>query len=286
MVPHLGRAVAHVKARLHGSLGVDVDALATQSGHRWRRRTLTPGVTVWIFFLQILNGNLAMSGLARLHPAGFAASSYCKARMRLPIALFTRLFDTVSRAAGAIGEQCQDSLLNGRRVLLADGTTFSVPDTPKLRRKFGYPSGQRPGIGFPMSRLLGVIDAMTGTLLLAMGCPLFTHEARESLALHSLLKRGDVLVADRGFCSYLEHRDLLQSTQDAREDERAEEPDRRGNHQGTDHVPDRLEPGADDDGTLRPTRQGQRLAGELPRRGAMPVRDHAAAGGEGGETAD
>ena len=28
-----------------------------------------------------------------------------------------------------------------------------------------------------MSRLLGVIDAMTGTLLMAMGCPLFTHEA-------------------------------------------------------------------------------------------------------------
>jgi hypothetical protein len=204
MVPHLGRAVAHVKARLHGSLGVDVDALATQSGHRWRKRTLTPGVVVWIFFLQILNGNLAMSGLGRLHRTGFAASSYCKARMRLPMELFTRLFDTVSRAAGAIGEQCQDSLLNGRRVLLADGTTFSMSDTPKLRRQFAYPPGQRPGIGFPMSRLLGVIDAMTGTILVAMGCPLFTHEARESLALHSSLRRGDVLVADRGFCSYLQ----------------------------------------------------------------------------------
>jgi hypothetical protein len=126
----------------------------------------------------------------------------------LPLALFAQLFDVVAqqvtRATRMNDPLDAAPLLNGRRVLLGDATTFSTPDTPALREHFGYPPGQRQGCGFPVAKLLGVIDAMTGAVMMALCCPLFTHEAREMLSLHPLLRKGDCLVADRGFCSYVQ----------------------------------------------------------------------------------
>jgi hypothetical protein len=115
--------------------------------------------------------------------------------------LFASLFDAVSQAAQT-RTGSREGLLHGRRVLVADATSFSMPDTPALRQHFGYPPGQREGCGFPVGKLLGVIDALTGVMRVAMGGPLFSHEAREMFALHPLLRQGDVLVADRAFCSY------------------------------------------------------------------------------------
>jgi hypothetical protein len=202
MANDLRAALTHVKAQVQSRLPVDVDDLARQVGHHWRERKLTPSVTIWLFMLQILNGNIAMTALNHLGAMVMQASSYCAARARLPMELFTRLFDEVSRAAGVQAAFSGQGLLNGRRVLLADATCFSMPDTPALRKHFFYPPGQEEGCGFPMSRLLGVVDAMTGAFMVATACPLFSHEAREALSLHPLLRRGDVLVADRAFCSY------------------------------------------------------------------------------------
>ena len=203
MARHLRAAINQVKRRAQRRLPVDVDQLAREQGHVWRDRTLTPAVTVWLFLLQVLNGNCAINALR--HVAGgiaMQASSYCAARQRLPLTLFAALFDAMSQAASS-SSSSSSSLLNGnRRVLLADVTSCSMPDTPALRAHFGYPPGQLDGLGFPMGKLLGVIDAMTGCVLMALGCPLFSHEAREMLSLHPLLRRGDVLIADRGFCSY------------------------------------------------------------------------------------
>jgi len=189
MAHHVRVALAHVKARMTQRFPVDVDELARAIDHRWRERTLTPAMTIWFFALQILNGNCAINALRHLGNLPTQASSYCTARMKLPLALFARLFDAISRMAASADRGV--TLLNGRRVLLADATSFSMPDTPELRDHFGYPSGQRVGCGFPVAKLLGVIDAFSGAVLVAMGCPLFTHEAREMLALHPLLrKRG------------------------------------------------------------------------------------------------
>ena len=205
MARHLRAAIAQVKAQAGPqlSLPLDVDQVARDVGHRWRERKLTPAVTVALFLIQVLHGNVAMTALRHLGGIAVDASSYCTARARLPLALFAALFDAVAALAGdAAAASSHATLLDGRRVLIADVTTFSTPDDPRLRDHFSYPPGPREGCGFPVGRLLGVIDAMTGAVVAALGCPLFTHEAREMLALHPLLKKGDVLVADRGFCSY------------------------------------------------------------------------------------
>lgn len=209
MARHLRRELAQVKAQVAGQLpiDVDVDQLAADVGHRWRERQLTPAVTVRLFLLQVLHGNVAITALRHLASMAMQASSYCAARARLPLELFAQLFDAVARQAAQVTRTDHadieaSTLLNGRRVLLADATTFCTPDTRALRDHFGYPAGQRAGCGFPVGKLLGVIDALSGAIQVALVCPLFTHEAREMLTLHPLLKKGDVLVADRAFCSY------------------------------------------------------------------------------------
>lgn len=219
MAHHVRCALAHVKAQVAGQLPVDVDQLARDVGHDWRERQLTPAVTVRLFLLQILHGNVAITALRHLGQMTATASSYCEARVRLPLALFAQLFDAVAQRVSSATRMSPDAdaatLLNGRRVLLGDATTFSTPDTRELRDHFGYPPGQRDGCGFPVAKLLGVIDALTGAIVVAMGCPLFSHEAREMLSLHPLLRKGDILVADRAFCSYVQIALLLRGGVDA-----------------------------------------------------------------------
>lgn len=217
MAADLRVAVSQVKAQARLRLPADVDALAAQVGHRWRQRKLTPAVTVWLFLLQVLHGNCAITALRHLGAITTTASSYCAARARLPLALFTQLFDAVAAmaAADAVASDAVNMLPTARRVLLGDSTTFSTFDNEKLRSHFRYPPDQRSGCGFPVGKLLAVIDAATGCALMAMGCPLFAHEARSMLELHPLLRRGDILVADRAFCSYLQIALLLRGGVDA-----------------------------------------------------------------------
>jgi hypothetical protein len=77
-----------------------------------------------------------------------------------------------------------------------------MPDTPALQDAFGQSTEQRPGCGFPIARLLGLFHAGTGVLLKLVVAPLLTHDLAQVQAVHSTLQPGDVLVADRGLCSY------------------------------------------------------------------------------------
>src|SRR6185503_10407926 len=134
MADHLRGALTRAKVQVSGQLPVDVDQLAREAGHEWRERLLSPAVTVRLFLLQIFNGNVAITALRHVGQMTATASSYCEARARLPLTLFTRLFDAVARQAADVMAGSPDggggaaaataTLLNGRRVLLGDATTF------------------------------------------------------------------------------------------------------------------------------------------------------------------
>ena len=53
-----------------------------------------------------------------------------------------------------------------------------------------------------MAHLLGLFHAGTGVLLKLVVAPLLTHDLAHVQAVHPSLQAGDVLVADRGLCSY------------------------------------------------------------------------------------
>jgi hypothetical protein len=77
-----------------------------------------------------------------------------------------------------------------------------MPDTPALQAQFGQPGNQKPGCGFPVASIFVLFHAGTGLLLGALAAPLRTHEMAHIEFLHTILQLGDVLVADRGFCSF------------------------------------------------------------------------------------
>src|SRR5499426_2478555 len=53
-----------------------------------------------------------------------------------------------------------------------------------------------------MAHLLGLFHAGTGLLLPRVVAPLLTHDLAQVQKVHPTLQPGDVLVADRGLCSY------------------------------------------------------------------------------------
>jgi hypothetical protein len=177
-----------------------VDQLCDEIGHQWRDRLLTPLVTIRLFILQIVHGNTAIVHLPRLAGFWFSSGSYTEARTRLPLELLRSLLrDMHTWAADRVDEGLPPLL--GQRVLSVDGSSGSMPDTPELCQRFGLPSGQKPGVGYPMARIMGLLQAATGMFLELLALPLFTHDMRGAIALHPMLRAGDILLGDRAFCS-------------------------------------------------------------------------------------
>jgi hypothetical protein len=159
-----------------------------------------------LFLNQILHGNTAINHLVRISGLGFTGSAYCQARSRLPLALFQEL---LRRVAARIRPEIDDTgKWHGHRVFVADGSSFSMPDVPELHEHFGQPSNQRPGCGFPVAHLLALFHVGTGMLLEVLTAPLCTHDMSGVARIHPQLRKDDVLLGDRGFCSFA-HRALL-----------------------------------------------------------------------------
>jgi Transposase DDE domain len=166
----------------------------------WRDRLLNPVITVQLFLLQILHGNTACRHLPHLAGFYFSASAYCQARAKLPIRVLEYLLER-------FGQSTQSTIAAegrwyGHRTFFVDGSGCSMPDTPVLQEEFGQPSEQRPGCGFPVARLLALFHAGTGLLTQLISAPLLTHDLAHVQHVHPALATGDVLVADRGLCSY------------------------------------------------------------------------------------
>jgi hypothetical protein len=175
-----------------------------QAGHQWRKRKLGPVQTVHLFIVQVLWFNTAMTHLRHIADGALKAPAYCKARMRLPLLVLQSLLRkssqamrrTVEHNAGELARWC------GLRALLVDGSSTIAPDTPSSQKAFGQPKGCKQGCGFPVPKVLGLFDAFSGLIVELLGFPLYTHEQSKVWMLHPLLGSGDLLVGDRGFCSF------------------------------------------------------------------------------------
>jgi hypothetical protein len=177
-----------------------IEQLCQELGYVWRERTLGPVVTIHAFLIQVLHGNTACDHLPHLMGKRFSGEAYAQARARLPLALFERLLAAVCQSL----QSCRDEAERwcGLRVWMTDGSGCSMPDTDELQRAFGQPGGQKPGCGFPVAHLLTLFHAGTGLLQKVIVSPLRTHDLKHASRMHSELAPGDVLVGDRGFCSF------------------------------------------------------------------------------------
>jgi hypothetical protein len=171
------------------------------AGMKWYESALNPVVTIQIFFVQILHGNTACEHLTHLTGVSFTAAAYCKARMRVDLEVLHLL---LQRCVDALQQEtfCAARWL-GHRVFQVDGSSFSMPDTPQLQAHFGQPGGQQSGCGFPVAHWLVMLHAGTGMITKMLTAPLRTHDMAGVAEVHPELRGGDILVADRGFCSYV-----------------------------------------------------------------------------------
>jgi len=171
-------------------------------GHAWRECVLTPSAIIHVFILQVIHGNTALTHLRRLSRLELTAQAFCDARKRLPLAVFRRLLQRIVPALRD-GQDSSVLWLGKHRTFGTDGSNFSMPDTPELQRAFGQPGNQRPGCGFPVAHFLAMFDAGTGFLLDVLPYPLRTSDFSKVAEIHPGLRAGDVLVGDRGFCSFV-----------------------------------------------------------------------------------
>jgi hypothetical protein len=202
MVPNITAILQRLTGEWAALLRPDaILAACSEVGYTgWRDRVLTPVTTMQLFVLQILHGNTACSHLPHLSGMRFTAAAYCQARARLPLRFFALLLERFNRAVQR--SAVDDGRWHGHRTFLVDGSACSMPDTPALQDAFGQSTEQRPGCGFPVAHLLGLFHADTGVLLRLVVAPLLTHDLAHVQAVHPSLQPGDVLVADRGLCSY------------------------------------------------------------------------------------
>lgn len=200
------------------SLVIDPEVVAVacrEAKHAWRERTLDPVRTLGAFAAQITHGNTAIAHLTRLCGGDFGESAYCKARRRLPLAVFRTLLRTATGTLRAAGESSHKDVSTpgtpatpgtgtwkGHRTLLLDGTGCDMPDTPALQEHFGQSSFSKPGCGFPIASVLALFDAPSLMLLDLVISPLGTSDLARTPLVHEHVRPGDAVVGDRAFSAY------------------------------------------------------------------------------------
>lgn len=179
------------------------------SGLFSRRRLFSKENTFWGFFTQVLDADGGCQEVVRKFQAFAAAkamaapssstAAYCKARKHL---VPSCLQSILAHTAAALQQHADTGRLNGRRVVVVDGTGVSMPDTEANQQSWPQQSQQKPGCGFPQARLCACFCLQTGALLsYQMG-----HRKIQELPLlrqqWDTFRPGDIFLGDKGFCSY------------------------------------------------------------------------------------
>jgi Transposase DDE domain len=184
-------------------------------GLDYRHSLYTPAVTLALFVGQAVDPDPSLRQavvrlLAQRQEQGLPLCSadtggYAKARQRLPEELLAELTRTVGQRV--MRDAPSRWLWRGRPVKVVDGSTVSMPDTPANQQIYPQPNCQRPGVGFPLLRLVVLFSLSAGTVLDCAFGPYQGKETGETAlfrTLHARLQRGDILLADRYYCSYFE----------------------------------------------------------------------------------
>ncbi len=178
-----------------------------------RERLFPPTETLSMFLAQALHADRSCQHIVndaavkrlihRLPQCATNTGGYCKARQRLPL-------EMISGMARHTGRLIAEKAIApwrwyGRRVRLVDGTTVTLPDTPANQRSYPQQSGQKPGLGYPICRIVGVTCLSSGALIDAAMGGFKGKGTGEQALLRGLLdnfKVGDVMLGDAFYCTY------------------------------------------------------------------------------------
>lgn len=140
-----------------------------------RERLLPPTETLAMFITQALSTDSSCQGIVNqasvqrlmggLPLCSTHTGGYCRARQRLPLSMLSglscQLGQFIERQVPAFWQW------KGRHVRLVDGTTVTMPDTAANQAVFPQQRGQKPGLGFPICRIVGITCLSSGALMKA-----------------------------------------------------------------------------------------------------------------------
>lgn len=178
-----------------------------------RERLFPPTETLSMFLAQALSADRSCQNAVNeaavkrlsgdLPLCSTHTGAYCRARQRLPLEMVCALARSTGRWISAHAPQCWR--WRGYRVRLVDGTTVAMPDTSTNQAAYPQPRSQKPGLGFPLCRMVGVVCLGSGALLNAAMGPCRGKGGDEQSLLRSMLdtlEGGDLLLGDALYATY------------------------------------------------------------------------------------
>ena len=179
-------------------------------GKRRRRRVFFLSRVFWCFLWQVLQPRTSCRAVVRQVQAfceteratvDESTSAYCQGRARMPLACMQQALADSAKAADRLSVQGVAGWT--RPIKVVDASSVRLPDTAENRAAYPYPSGQRPGCGFPVMQLCGLYSLASGAILKTVQAPWSAHEVRLFRDLEAELQAGDVLMGDRPFGAYV-----------------------------------------------------------------------------------
>jgi len=185
------------------------------SGALSRCRIYSKENTFWAFFSQVLDADGGCKEVVRKLQA-FAAlkldklpssstAAYCKARQKLDQASLESILKHTAQGIQAVADPDR---LNGRRVIVVDGTGVSMPDTEENQEQWPQQKHQKPGCGFPQAAICACFNLYNGALLSYDVGNKKSHELPMLRKQWGTFKAGDIFLGDKGFCSYYDQSSL------------------------------------------------------------------------------
>jgi len=181
----------------------------TSSGALSRRRIYSKGNTFWAFLSQVLDADGGCKEVVRKLQAvvvlkssqllSSSTAAYCKARQKLDEG---ELKNILKHTSEHVKNAADSKRLNGRRVIVTDGTGCSMPDTEKNQEAWPQYTSQKPGCGFPSATICACFNLHNGVLLSYEIGNKKNHELPMLRKQWSTFKTGDIFLGDKGFCSY------------------------------------------------------------------------------------
>jgi putative transposase len=179
---------------------------------RLRHAFWTPALTLWAFLWQVLSpdkscrqavANVALALALAGEPSDLDTGLYCRARAKLTASALRRLAVRLGQRLEAATPEAW--LWKGRHVKVVDGSTSQLADTEANQRAFPQQRRQKKGLGFPLIRWVALVSLATAVVQGFAYGPYAGKETGETALFRELLEYlqgGDVVLADRYYCSY------------------------------------------------------------------------------------
>lgn len=192
------------------------------SGTMSRIRLFSKENTFWAFFSQVISPDGGCKEVVRklqsyasirgMKVPSSSTASYCIARKNIKEKMLQSIFTHTSDELDCLPE---DEALNGRRVVVVDGTGISMPDTSENQEQWPQISSQKTGCGFPTMRVCSCFSLQTGGLLSYRIGSKKSHELPLLRKQYDTFKKNDIFLGDKGFCSYYDVAELKKKSVDS-----------------------------------------------------------------------